>query len=120
MCIRDRTIMFTMLEPLGETTSYGDFNNGGHAGLNMQFPQRQAYLYQIVKMYGELEAERAGLAKVSWVNEIDKAAVLVLNKYQNRTYFFGVAGLANYGLLNDPTLSAPLTPATKAGVSGAD
>lgn len=110
----DETMMFTMVEPTGEVTSYGDFNNGGHAGVNMQFPQRQSYLYQIVKEYGEREEERAGLAKVNWANEINKAAVVALNKFQNRTYCFGVAGLQNYGLLNDPSLSAALTPATKA------
>jgi hypothetical protein len=48
------------------------------------------------------------------VSEIDVAAATVLNKFSNLTYFFGVAGLQNYGMLNDPNLSAALTPATKA------
>ena len=38
----------------------------------------------------------------------------MLNKFSNLTYFFGVQGLQNYGLLNDPHLNASLTPATKA------
>lgn len=111
----DETVMFTMVEPTGEVTSYGDFNTGGRSGVNMQFPQRQSYLYQVIKEYGEREMERAGLTKVNWKSELDKAAALALNKFQNRTYFFGVAGLQNYGLINDPSLSAALTPATKAG-----
>jgi len=39
---------------------------------------------------------------------------MVLDKFQNQSYFFGVGGLQNYGLLNDPSLSAALTPAVKA------
>ena len=58
--------------------------------------------------------ERAGLARIAWAAALDKAAIEVLNKYQNLTYFFGVAGLQNYGLVNDPRLNASLTPATKA------
>ena len=37
-------------------------------------------------------------------------SVLTLNKFQNKSYFFGISGLANYGLLNDPSLSAPIAP----------
>jgi hypothetical protein len=63
--------------------------------------------------WGERELERAGLAKIDWANRLNIASALTLNKYQNKTYFFGVSGLQNYGLLNDPSLSAPITPATK-------
>ena len=110
----DQTALFPMVEYTGEVSSYGDFNNNGRTGLNTDFPNRQAYLYQIIKEYGELELERAGLARIAWAAELDKAAVMILNKFQNYTYFFGVQGLENYGLLNDPSLSASLTPANKA------
>lgn len=109
-----QTAMFPMVEYTGEVSSYGDWNNNGRTGLNTQFPQRQAYLYQIIKEYGELEMERAGLARIAWASELDKASVMMLNKFQNFSYFFGIASLENYGLLNDPSLSASLTPATKA------
>lgn len=108
-----QTALFPIVEYTGEVSSYGDFNNNGRTGLNTDFPNRQAYLYQIIKEYGELEMERAGLARIQWAAELDKAAVEILNRYQNLTYFYGVAGLLNYGLLNDPSLSATLTPATK-------
>jgi len=110
----DQTAMFPVVEHTGEVSSYGDFAENGHAGVNTNWPQRQSYLFQTVKEYGELELERAGLARINWVSEIDQAAATVLNKFSNLTYFFGVAGLQNYGLLNDPNLSAALTPATKA------
>lgn len=110
----DDTIMFPQVEHVGEVSSYGDFAENGHAGVNTNWPQRQAYVYQTMMEYGERELERAGLARINWVSEINIAAATVLNKFANLTYFFGVQGLQNYGLLNDPNLSASLTPATKA------
>jgi hypothetical protein len=57
--------------------------------------------------------QRAGLARVDWANRLNIASILTLNKYQNKTYFYGVEGLENYGLLNDPNLPAPIVPNTK-------
>ncbi len=110
----DVTAIFPVIEHTGEVSSYGDFNQNGRAGANANFPTREAYLYQTVCEYGELEMERAGLAKIGWASEVKQAAIAVLNKFQNLTYFRGVAGLQNYGLLNDPGLPPPIAPATKA------
>ena len=110
----DQTAMFPTVESTGEVTGYGDFNESGKAGANINFPQRQSWLFQAISEYGELEVERAGLARVNWVGEIDGSAMTLLSRFLNSTYFFGVQGLQNYGLLNDPNLSAPLTPSTKA------
>lgn len=109
----DDTAMFPTVEHTGEVSSYGDFNTNGRAGANTTWPQRQSYLFQTVKEYGERELERADLARINWASQIDKAAATVSSKFLNLTYFYGVAGLQNYGLLNDPGLSASLTPATK-------
>jgi len=109
-----QTALFPIVEYTGEVSSYGDFNENGRTGLNTDFPNRQSYLYQIIKEYGELEMERAGLARIAWAAELDKAAINILNRFQNNTYFFGVQGLQNYGGLNDPNLTASLTPAAKA------
>lgn len=110
----DQTAMFPVVEQVGEVSSYGDYNENGHAGANINFPQRQSYLFQTISEYGELEIERAGLGRINWVSEIDGAGVMVLSRFQNNSYFFGVLGLQNYGLLNDPNLSAALTPSVKA------
>lgn len=110
----DTTTMFPQVEHDGEVSSYGDFNENGHTGANMNWPQRQAYLYQTVKEYGDLELERAGLGRINWVQELDGAAMLAMDKFQNLSYFYGIAGLENYGLLNDPNLSAPISPGPKA------
>jgi len=108
------TAMFPLIESTGEVSSYGDYSDNGMANANSNFPQRQSYHYQVITQWGERELEMASLAKIDWANRLNIASVLTLNKFQNKTYFFGVAGLQNYGLLNDPSLSAPLTPATKA------
>lgn len=110
----DDTAMFPVVEATGETTSYGDFNSNGSTGVNTNWPQRQSYHFQTMKQYGEREVERAGLSRLNWVAEIDLAAADVLNRFSNFTYFFGVQGLQNYGLLNDPNLAALLTPGIKA------
>jgi hypothetical protein len=107
------TAMFPVVERTGEVSTYGDFNENGHSGINTNWPQRQSYLFQVIKEYGEREMERAGLARINWASEIDESAAVQLMKYANYTYFFGVANLQNYGLTNDPNLSAALTPATK-------
>jgi Uncharacterized protein conserved in bacteria (DUF2184) len=110
----DETALFPTIENTGEVSSYGDFNENGRTGVNTNWPQRQSYLFQTIKEYGDRELERAGLARINWVSEIDASAALILNKYSNLTYFFGVQGLQNYGLLNDPALPASITPSTKA------
>lgn len=110
----NETQMFPTVEQDGEVSSYGDYNENGHAGANTMWPQRQSYLYQVIKEYGQRELERAALSRVNWVAEIDKAAATIMAKYQNLTYAYGVAGLQNYGILNDPALTASLTPSAKA------
>ena len=109
-----KTTMFPIVEHVGEVTSYGDYNEGGHTEANANWPQRQAYLFQTTKELGDLEIDTAGAAKLNWVAEVDAAVALALNKAQNTIYFFGLAGLQNYGILNDPHLSASLTPSPKA------
>jgi hypothetical protein len=109
----DDVILFPVIEHAGEVSSYGDYNQNGNANVNMSFPARQNYLYQTRKDFGDREIERAGLARINLVAEKDKAAANVMNRFANLISFYGVAGLQNYGALNDPLLPAPITPATK-------
>ncbi len=110
----DDTIMLPVTEAGGEVSSYGDYATSGMVTSNTNWPQRQAYLFQVIKRYGERELERAGLARINWVSELDYSAAMMLNKFSNLSYFYGISGLQNYGLFNDPHLNASLTPATKA------
>ncbi|HEX2753730.1 MAG TPA: DUF2184 domain-containing protein [Alphaproteobacteria bacterium] len=109
-----QTAIFLVVENTGEVSSYGDHNTNGISDANVNFPQRQSYLYQTIVEYGDLEVARVGEARLNWVSEKQTSAALTLSKFEDYTYHNGVAGLQNYGLLNDPSLSTPLTPSTKA------
>jgi len=114
------TAVFPSIESTGEVSSYGDYNQNGSVGVNANFNQRESYHYQTISKYGEKELEMAGLARIDWASRLNIASALLLNKYQNQTYMFGVAGLKNYGLLNDPALPASIAPTavwTLAGTS---
>jgi hypothetical protein len=105
---------FPVTESTGYTTSYGDFNNNGNVGANFNWIPRQSYAFQTVTQWGERELALYGAAAISYSTELNTATALVHAKFMNKSYFNGIAGLQNYGLLNDPSLSAALTPATKA------
>jgi hypothetical protein len=104
------TAMFPLVESTGQVSSYGDYSQTGVAGANVNWVQRQSYTYQVITQWGERELDKMGLARIDWANRQNIASILTLNKFQNESYFRGVQGLANYGLLNDPTLSAPIAP----------
>lgn len=105
---------FPVVESTGEVSSYGDWNDNGSSGANMNWVPRQSYHFQTVSQYGERELAMYGLAQLDYKAEIDRSAALVINKFHNKMGFFGVAGLMNYGLLNDPSLPAAISPITKA------
>ncbi|MFT8764077.1 MAG: DUF2184 domain-containing protein [Gluconobacter potus] len=107
------TAIFPMIESTGQVSSYGDWNNNGTFGLNPSFPDRQSYHYQGIAQWGERQIEMAGKARLQWVAGLRRSAVLKLNKFQNKSYFYGIAGLRNYGYLNDPSLSPSITASTK-------
>lgn len=112
------TAMFPVVGHEGEVNSYGDYNETGSVGVNMNWPQRQSYHWQTMVRYGEREIARAALARINFTSQLDKAAADIQNRYGNFVYFYGVGGLQNYGLLNDPSLPASLTPGTKAAGGG--
>lgn len=109
-----RTATFMMLEAAGEVSSYGDWNNNGTVSLNPDFPTRQSYTYQTVTTWGDRQLAQAGAAKIQWAAKLTEASVLILNKFQNRSYFYGIAGLENYGYLTDPNLLPATVASTKA------
>ncbi|MCP2041670.1 hypothetical protein L1281_002281 [Neisseria sp. HSC-16F19] len=113
------TAMFMMVEPTGEVSTYGDYNNNGVSGANVNFPQRQSYHYQVFTRWGEREVARAGEAKIDYVNRVNQASVNALNRFQNKSYLYGIEGLQNYGILNDPSLPpASAAAQTWAAASG--
>jgi len=105
-----KSAQFSIVESTGEVSSYGDYNNNGVVGVNANWEPRQSYHYQAFTRWGDLELEMAGLAKIDWAAEQNLATAVTFSKFQNKSYFFGITGLDNYGLLNDPSLNASITP----------
>lgn len=106
----DDFLQFPIAEATGETSSYDDFSENGMSGTNVNWETRDTYYYQTIIEVGEREVERAGAAKLDWVARKQISAALTLNKFQNKTYFYGVDGLRNWGILNDPSLLPAITP----------
>lgn len=102
---------FAIVESTGEVSSYGDYSNNGSSEVNTNFPQVQSYHYQVFSQWGEKQLAVNALAKIDFAARVNIASALVLNKFQNKSYLFGIDGLQNYGMLNNPQLSAPITPA---------
>lgn len=114
----DDFLQFPIAESTGETSSYDDFSENGVSNTNVNWETRDTYYYQSIIELGEREVERAGAAKLDWVSRKQISCALTLNKFQNKTYFNGVSGLRNWGILNDPSLLAAVpftTWATKDG-----
>ena len=108
------TAQFPVVEHTGEVSTYGDWNENGQVGANTNFPTRQSYHYQTHTIWGERQLEMAALAKIDWASRLNIASTIILDKFQNKVYFFGLQGLQNYGLLNDPLLLPAITPSVKA------
>ena len=114
----EQTAVFPVVEIVGETTAYGDYNNSGENSGNANFPQRQSFLFQTIIEYGDLEVDRYARARINWISEKQRSRIRQLSTFMNYSYFFGIAGLQNYGLLNDPNLPASIGPAVKAKTGG--
>ena len=108
------TAQFPFVEATGQTTSYGDYNDQGSTRSNVSWMPQQSYFFQNIKRWGEREMALYGAARLDYAGQLDYASALVMAKFMNATYHYGVAGLSCYGGLTNPNLSAALTPATKA------
>ena len=102
------TAAFIQAEPLTKVATYGDYSADGDSSANVNYPQRQAYFFQTWTRWGERELEMAGAGRVDWAAQLNYSSALGLAKFLNSTYLFGVSGLQNYGLTNDPRLVAPV------------
>lgn len=102
------TAAFPVVERTGHTTAYGDYNEGGVAGYNVNWPQRQSFHFQLFTRWGERELARAAKARIDWANGVNMGAALAMRKFENQSYLFGIAGLQNFGGVNDPQLPAAI------------
>ena len=108
-----QSLLMPLAEPVGNVVAYGDYDNGGNVDMNVNWVARQPYHYQTIKRMGERQIAMWGVAAIDYSARLDRSVAQTFNRFQNRSYFYGVSGLQNYGILNDPSLPAAITPATK-------
>lgn len=108
---------FRCLEFTGDTTPYGDYDGNGVSGVNTAFPVREQYRFQTTIKVGDLEQKMNAEAKIDLFAEKQKSAAINVDIAFNKYALYGVAGKAVYGLLNDPSLNAAVTPISQSGVT---
>jgi len=108
-----QSMLMPLAEPVGHIVTYGDYENSGTVDANVNWVGRQPYHYQSVKRMGERQLAIWGLAAIDFSSRLDRSVAQTFGRFQNRSYFYGISGLQNYGYLNDPSLITPITPATK-------
>lgn len=100
--------VFITAEPVGQVATYSDWSANGMSNANVNFPSRQNYIYQTWTEWGDRQLAIMGEAGIDWAARQEIASSTVMAKFQNSSYLLGVAGIPNYGLMNDPTLTAPV------------
>ena len=106
---------FRSIEFTGETTPYGDYDGNGQVSTNANFPTRAQYRFQTTLRVGDLEQKMNAEAKIDLFAEKQRSASIALDIDFNRFALYGVEGKAVYGLLNDPSLNASITPVSVGG-----
>jgi hypothetical protein len=114
------TAQFPMAETVGEISSYDDYSNNGNANANYNWIPRQAYHFQTITQWGEKELALAAEARIDHAAQLNISSALILNKAHNYVGMLGVANLQCFGLLNDPALPTPISPAASGTGSGTE
>lgn len=100
--------VFRTREAVGQVATYGDWSPNGMSSNNTNYPSREHYYYQTWIEYGEREQAMAARGMIDVAGDKQYAKSLVIAKAANKFYLNGVAGLKNYGLMNDPNLTTPV------------
>lgn len=111
---------FPVEELVGNVGPYSDFTNNLTSDVNYSWPSRQIYKYQTGFQYGTFEMERSAVAQIQLASRRQAAATTVMAKAENSIYLRGVKGVKLYGLLNDPNIAAPISPASVTTSQGAN
>lgn len=104
---------FRVVEHTGFTQPYSDYSDNGKSDVNYNFPVRENYLFETVIKYGEQEEAESARARINLVADKQLAASHNIAVDTNRFYMNGVAGLQNFGILNQPNLPAAIVAGTK-------
>lgn len=112
----DLSAVFALAEQTGQTSSYGDYNENGSSGANFNYESRQQFYFQTMVELGEREVAIAAKGRIDLIANVHAASLNAINRFANKSYFYGVNGLKNHGILNDPDLPDAITP--KANAAG--
>lgn len=110
-------MQFNLIEHTGEVQPYGDYAEDGDANINVNYPIRQSYTFQTMASWGDKQIAEYGKAKINYHQQKEIAAAKTIKIAHNTIWFYGVSGLMNYGILNDPDLPMPTAP-IPAGTGG--
>lgn len=102
----DEEIVQGVLEPVGQATEYGDFQNIPLASWNINFERRTIVRGEMGIQVGKLEEARSAAMRVSSAEEKRGSAAVALEMMRNSIGFFGYFNGRNrtFGFLNDPNL----------------
>lgn len=107
--------VFRTVERTGGVAPYGDYSTEGRASYNTGYPQRDAFYFQSILEVGDMELAIQGMGRIDAAGEKQRSVAKSLKIAHNAFWFYGVNGLRNYGMLNDPGLNPALTPGTGTG-----
>lgn len=103
-------MQFNMIEHTGQVQPYGDYAEDGDVNLNVNYPTRQSYVFQTMASWGDQQIAKYGQAKINYHQQKAIAAAKTIKIAHNTIWFYGVSGLQNFGILNDPDLPTPGSP----------
>ena len=106
----DEFYTYTTEEAIGDVTAYSDRTENVTSEVNYEFQTREQARFETIIQYGNLETDKANQAKIALASRKQIAGANIIARKQNQFYLFGVSGLINYGLLNDPNLNASINP----------
>ena len=102
------TVIFRTREAVGQLATYGDFSPNGMVSNNTNYPSRETYKFQTWFEVGDDEQAAAAKGYIDVLADKQWSVTEVIARGFNKFYLNGVAGLKNYGLMNDPNLTAPV------------
>ena len=96
---------------VGSVSSYGDYSSDPISDINLNWVRRDAYRFETVIQYGDLEVDALSQAKIDAVGGKRYSAAQAIAVALNKLFFFGNSASSGaaitqcYGLLNDPALN---------------
>lgn len=104
-----RTAQYTHLEHGGFIADYGDRSHEGGTSFNTHLPNLDFYMFQTIVSVGDLEDADFSSFGFSAMTEKEIAAADIINRALNYMAFFGVNGLNNWGIINNPYANASIS-----------